>query len=245
MASGSVFPAWWRSGVVESADREDLRAHGGACGYAEGHTHAYAHTRSDARTRTDTHIGVPACGHAHVACLLRHIHVSAHTRVSTHTCTQAHSPGASGRQGARPPRGRVPFAHLIQKLSARKPGGEQNVKCVLRGAACPLSWRAMIWSVSEHDELRIICAFRAGFVGGPGGRAGVFASFSISRAVPEPLHRGRSLHPAGEGQGRVPWSLGLGPGLGSVSYLFLGITYCVRSLDPAFAGKAWAVPPPP
>lgn len=132
------------------------QAHGGARGYAEGHTHAYGCAHGGARMWTRS----------------RGLLAQAHTRVSTHTCTQAHSPGASGRQGVRPPRGRVPFAHLIQKLSARKPGGEQNVKCVLRGAACPLSWRAMIWSVSEHDELRIICAFRAGFGGGAWGKGG-------------------------------------------------------------------------
>lgn len=114
----------------------------GRCAKAPVHAHTYGHADRGTRVWSRSHA----------------VHIQAHTHVCVHTSTL--SPGALGQQGVRPPWGCVPFPHLIQKLSARKPGREQNVKCVLRGAACPLSWRAAIWPVSKHRELRIICTFR-------------------------------------------------------------------------------------
>lgn len=228
--SGSAFPARSRSRVVEVADRALVRPRG----LTGRRARAGAHGHTQVGTRSDAHVEAPAGGHTHVACLLRRIHVSAHTL----------SPGASGRRGARPPRGRVPFAHLIQKLSARKPGGEQNVKCVLRGAACPLSWRAMIWSVSEHDELRIICAFRAGFGGeawGKGGRLCFVFNFS---SCPGASSRGPLSTPGRGGSGTRAAALGGGARAG-VRVLLVSRCRLPREVPgPGVCWKAWAASPP-
>lgn len=136
----------------------------------------HGHTRTDMGARmgvwthahTGTHVDTLTCV---LTFRLRHVPACTHAHVHT-------QPWTSDRQGERPPWGRVPFAHLIQKLSAWEAWMRTKCQvCAERLRPAPFPGGAMIWSVSEHHVLRIICALRAAFGGEPGGRAGVFISF--------------------------------------------------------------------
>lgn len=188
------------------------------------------HTQSHRRSRgTHTHTRGQAHTEAHVWTHSRGVHVQAPTRVCMHTCTRARSARSFGPAGGRPPRGHVPFAHLIQKLSALEAWKRTKCQvCAERRSLSP-SWRAMIWSVSEHDELRRICAFRAGFAGGPGGgRAPLFHFQFLELGL-----CGFSLTVLGAWLGRV------GTGLGSVGSSFLSVADALRSPDLAIAEEVW------
>lgn len=56
---------------------------------------AHAHTRGDMR------VEACACGHAHVVCTLRHIHVSARTRAHEHSWPRAPPAGSKTPSGPR------------------------------------------------------------------------------------------------------------------------------------------------
>lgn len=97
-------------------------------------THNYTNIQRCARTHVHMH---RAHGGTHVWPYSCGVHSGTHTCLHEHMHTCTLSPGAWGQQGERPPRGRVPFAHLIQKLSAREAWPRTKCQCVLRGAACP------------------------------------------------------------------------------------------------------------
>ena len=129
---------------------------------AQGCTHTHTHTRGDTRVEACTR------GHAHVWTLMWCAHSG--TPMCLHAQVHTSALGPELRPaGSESPRGRVPFARLIQTLSAREAGWEQNVRCVLRGRPSPASGPGRPGQFPSTTELRLICVQNTVWLGDLGG----------------------------------------------------------------------------
>lgn len=164
-----------------------------------------ARTVPPTQTRTDTHRHT--CGHAHVAGAFRRTHVSA--------CTRARSALEPRASKGRDPLGAAFHLHIQSRNCQHgKPGREQNVKCVLRGTACPPPGGADLVSFRARCTENNLC-IQSRVRWGALAEAGSSCHFQFlelglclfSRALSEPNQRGSGARAAvlgGEDRAGVP-----------------------------------------